>query len=388
MELGLFLVSIAVMLASAKIFSELAERIGQPAVLGELIAGIIIGQSLLNFIKPNETLYLIAEIGVIILLFEIGLGTDLREIIKVGHKSMLVALVGVVVPFAAGYFFCRAVGMSNTVAMFIGAALTATSIGITSRVISDIGELESVEARIVIGAAVVDDIIGLILLSVVSGLGLAQSISVLQVLKVVGLSVGFLVVTIFAGNYLVKFFIRIIDRMHVRGILVVSAVIFALLLAYAAKMAGTAVIIGSFAAGLLLARTHKADVIEDRLKPIADFFTPLFFVYMGATMNLRTLNPFNPQNLRLVLIIIGIIVIAVVGKLVSGYAVYREDVRNTAIGMGMIPRGEVGLIFAEVGRRAGIIGDDFFAGIVLMVFITTLMTPSFLKIFMRPRKPK
>lgn len=388
MELGLFLVSIAVMLASAKIFSELAERIGQPAVLGELIAGIIIGQSLLNFIKPNETLYLIAEIGVIILLFEIGLGTDLREIIKVGHKSMLVALVGVVVPFAAGYFFCRAVGMSNTVAMFIGAALTATSIGITSRVISDIGELESVEARIVIGAAVVDDIIGLILLSVVSGLGLAQGISVLQVLKVVGLSVGFLVVTIFAGNYLVKFFIRIIDRMHVRGILVVSAVIFALLLAYAAKMAGTAVIIGSFAAGLLLARTHKADVIEDRLKPIADFFTPLFFVYIGATMNLRTLNPFNPQNLRLVLIIIGIIVIAVVGKLVSGYAVYREDVRNTAIGMGMVPRGEVGLIFAEVGRRAGIIGDDFFAGIVLMVFITTLMTPSFLKIFMRPRKPK
>ncbi len=380
------MVSIAVMLASAKIFSELAERIGQPAVLGELIAGIIIGQSLLNFIKPNETLYLLAEIGVIILLFEIGLGTDLREIIKVGHKSMLVALVGVVVPFAAGYFFCRAVGMSNTVAIFIGAALTATSIGITSRVISDIGELESIEARIVIGAAVVDDIIGLILLSVVSGLGLAQGISVLQVLKVVGLSVGFLVVTIFAGNYLVKFFIRIIDRMHVRGILVVSAVIFALLLAYAAKMVGTAVIIGSFAAGLLLARTHKADVIEDRLKPIADFFTPLFFVYMGATMNLRTLNPFNPQNLRLVLIIIGIIVIAVVGKLVSGYAVYREDVRNTAIGMGMVPRGEVGLIFAEVGRRAGIIGEDFFAGIVLMVFITTLMTPSFLKIFMRRRQ--
>jgi Kef-type K+ transport system membrane component KefB len=388
MELGLFLVSIAVMLASAKIFSELAERIGQPAVLGELIAGIIIGQSLLNFIKPNETLYLLAEIGVIILLFEIGLGTDLREIIKVGHKSMLVALVGVVVPFAAGYFFCRAVGMSNTVAMFIGAALTATSIGITSRVISDIGELESVEARIVIGAAVVDDIIGLILLSVVSGLGLAQGISVLQVLKVVGLSVGFLVVTIFAGNYLVKFFIRIIDRMHVRGILVVSAVIFALLLAYAAKMVGTAVIIGSFAAGLLLARTHKAEVIENRLKPIADFFTPLFFVYMGATMNLRTLNPFNPQNLHMLLIFIGIIVIAIVGKLVSGYAVYKEDVRNTAIGIGMVPRGEVGLIFAEVGRRAGIIGDDFFAGIVLMVFITTLMTPSFLKMYMRPIKPK
>jgi len=382
------LVSIAVMLASAKIFSELAERIGQPAVLGELIAGIIIGQSLLNFIKPNETLYLLAEIGVIILLFEIGLGTDLREIIKVGHKSMLVALVGVVVPFAAGYFFCRAVGMSNTVAMFIGAALTATSIGITSRVISDIGELESVEARIVIGAAVVDDIIGLILLSVVSGLGLAQGISVLQVLKVVGLSVGFLVVTIFAGNYLVKFFIRIIDRMHVRGILVVSAVIFALLLAYAAKMVGTAVIIGSFAAGLLLARTHKAEVIENRLKPIADFFTPLFFVYMGATMNLRTLNPFNPQNLHMLLIFIGIIVIAIVGKLVSGYAVYKEDVRNTAIGIGMVPRGEVGLIFAEVGRRAGIIGDDFFAGIVLMVFITTLMTPSFLKMYMRPIKPK
>ena len=382
------MVSIAVMLASAKIFSELAERIGQPAVLGELIAGIIIGQSLLNFIKPNETLYLLAEIGVIILLFEIGLGTDLREIIKVGHKSMLVALVGVVVPFAAGYFFCRAVGMSNTVAMFIGAALTATSIGITSRVISDIGELESVEARIVIGAAVVDDIIGLILLSVVSGLGLAQGISVLQVLKVVGLSVGFLVVTIFAGNYLVKFFIRIIDRMHVRGILVVSAVIFALLLAYAAKMVGTAVIIGSFAAGLLLARTHKAEVIENRLKPIADFFTPLFFVYMGATMNLRTLNPFNPQNLHMLLIFIGIIVIAIVGKLVSGYAVYKEDVRNTAIGIGMVPRGEVGLIFAEVGRRAGIIGDDFFAGIVLMVFITTLMTPSFLKMYMRPIKPK
>jgi len=200
--------------------------------------------------------------------------------------------------------------------------------------------------------------------------------------------VGFLVVTIFAGNYLVKFFIRIIDRMHVRGILVVSAVIFALLLAYAAKMVGTAVIIGSFAAGLLLARTHKAEVIENRLKPIADFFTPLFFVYMGATMNLRTLNPFNPQNLHMLLIFIGIIVIAIVGKLVSGYAVYKEDVRNTAIGIGMVPRGEVGLIFAEVGRRAGIIGDDFFAGIVLMVFITTLMTPSFLKMYMRPIKPK
>ena len=388
MELGFFLISIAVMLASAKIFSELSERIGQPAVLGELVAGIIIGQSLLNFIKPNDTLYLLAEIGVIILLFEIGLETDLREIIKVGHKSMLVAVAGVVVPFVAGYFFCRAVGMSNTVSMFIGAALTATSIGITSRVISDIGELESIEARIVIGAAVVDDIIGLILLSVVSGLGMAQGISVLQVLKVVGLSVGFLVVTIFAGNYLVKFFIRIINRMRVRGILVISAVVFALLLAYAARLTGTAVVIGSFAAGLLLARTHKAEVIENRLKPIADFFTPLFFVYMGATMNLRTLNPFNPQNLHMLLIFIGIIVIAIVGKLVSGYAVYREDVRNTAIGMGMVPRGEVGLIFAEVGRRAGIIGEDIFAGIVLVVFITTLMAPSFLKICMRSRKSK
>lgn len=386
MELGFFLISIAVMLASAKIFSELAERIGQPAVLGELVAGVIIGQSLLNFIKPNETLYLLAEIGVIILLFEIGLETDLREIIRVGHKSMLVALVGVVVPFIAGYFFCRAVGMSNTTAMFIGAALTATSIGITCRVISDIGELESIEARIVIGAAVVDDIIGLILLSVVSGLGIAQGISILQIPKVVGLSVGFLVVTIFAGNYFVKFFIKIVDRMHVRGILVISALVFAFLLAYAAKMMGTAVIIGSFAAGLLLARTHKADVIEDRLKPIADLFAPLFFVYMGATMNLRTLNPFEPQSLRIILIFLGIIVIAVVGKLVSGYVVYKENVRNTAIGMGMVPRGEVGLIFAVVGRRAGIIGEDIFAGIVLMVFITTLMAPSFLKICMRPKR--
>jgi len=399
-----FLVFIA-MLVSAKVFGELAERIGQPAVLGELIAGVILGGSVLGVIPADgpihETIRIFAEVGVALLLFEIGLETDLKEMFRVGPAASLVAVVGVTAPFLLGFAYwmlaqpdigVHAEGISDSmVAIFVGATLTATSVGITARVLSDLKRIHTPEARVIIGAAVVDDVLGLVILAIVSGLAAGAALSFLGMAKVFAVAVGFLVAAVIIGNFVAPKLFNFIDRMRVRGVLLIGAVSFALLIAALAGLAGSALIIGSFAAGLVLSSTNQFDLIVEKVEPVADIFTPLFFVSIGASVDVSLFIPgsesFNPA----VLLVGGVLlIIAIIGKVVSGYSVGwgKNKLSHLAIGVGMVPRGEVGLIFADIGLRRGILSPEVFSAVLIMVMATTFVAPPLLKSIFRRARPE
>jgi len=394
-----FLVFIA-MLVSAKVFGELAERIGQPAVLGELVAGVILGGSVLGVIPADgpihETIRIFAEVGVALLLFEIGLETDLKEMFRVGPAASLVAVVGVVSPFLLGFLYwmivqpdigVHAEGITDTmVAIFVGATLTATSVGITARVLSDLKRIHTPEARVIIGAAVVDDVLGLVILAIVSGLAAGAALSILGIAKVFAIAVGFLVAAVIIGNFIAPKLFNLVDQMRVRGVLLVSAISFALLIAALAGLAGSALIIGAFAAGLVLSSTNQFDLIVEKVEPVADIFTPLFFVSIGASVDVSLFIPgsetFNPAVLG-----VGgaLLIIAIIGKVVSGYSVGwgKNKLSHLAIGVGMVPRGEVGLIFADIGLRRGILSSEVFSAVLIMVMLTTFISPPLLKVIFR-----
>ena len=316
-----FLLLLIIILASAKILGALAQRIGQPAVLGELLAGVAVGSSALGFLDPNqETIHLLAQLGVIILLFEIGLQTDLRKLLQVGGASTTVAVVGVVLPFAAGYTACRAFGLENLVAIFAGATLTATSVGITVRVLSDLGRLQEPESQIVLGAAVIDDIIGLIILTVVTGMAAGRGVTLAAVAWTTTVAFGFLLVTLIGGSFLVPRVFRLVGEISLPGTATMIAVIFALTLAWLAHAVGSALIIGAFAAGVLLARVPRAHEIEHGVANLGHLFVPIFFVSVGAAVDLRLFNPLHSANHRTLLIAGVLILIAVVTKFAAGYA--------------------------------------------------------------------
>ena len=385
-EVGHFLYILIVILLAAKLGGELFERIGQPAVLGELVAGVVVGTSVLGIVPvdPSEPygsiVHVMAEIGVVILLFEIGLETDLREMFRVGSAAFTVAVVGVVLPFFFGYMFWHLYqGGASLVAIFVGATLTATSVGITARVLTDIGKINTSEARIIIGAAVIDDILGLLILAVVEGLAETGHVSILSVGKLFALAVGFLAAAMAIGLSTAPWLFELVNRMRVRGVLVTVALVFALLLAYLADLVGLAPIVGAFAAGLILSRTNQFDTIAEQIKPVADIFTPLFFVSIGAAVDVTILDPRNQANHEILLIGGALFVIAVLGKLAAGFAVFWRKLNRLAIGAGMVPRGEVGLIFAQLGLLGGILTQDVFSAILIMVMGTTLITPPVLK---------
>jgi Kef-type K+ transport system membrane component KefB len=398
-----FLFALALILITSKVFGELAERIKQPAVLGELVAGVVLGGSVLAVVPSlpgqagYETFHLIAEVGVAILLFEIGLETNLRDLIRVGFNATLVAVVGVAIPFAAGFLSVLAFekfgllgninpAFTTLVAITAGATLTATSVGITARVLSDMNRLQTEEARIVLGAAVIDDILGLIILAIVSGLIQAAKHGVHEGLNIAGVGIialkafGFLFVAIVVGNLLSKRLFDLINKMRVRGVLVLSALSFALIFAYIAKLVGLAPIVGAFTAGLVLARTNQFKIIETQLKPVADVFTPVFFIMVGAAVDVHVFNPFEPRNVPILLIALVLFVVAIAGKFVSGWVVFKEGIRKSVIGIGMIPRGEVGLIFANMGLSSGVFSSQLFSAVTVMVMLTTFVAPPLLKV--------
>ena len=379
-----FLIALIAILAGAKLFGELSQRLGQPAVLGEILAGLILGPYALGFVPEHEIIHLLAEVGVLILLFEIGLELNLQDLLKVGNRALLVALVGVALPYAGGHLFAAALGYEGLVPIVIGAALTATSVGITARVLSDLGKLDSTAARIILGAAVVDDILGIILLSVVQVLGEEGSVSVLLVGKSLFLGFGFLVAAMLAGRWLAPLFLRLIDSARVRGVLIVGALVFAFVLSVLADLSGSAPLIGALAGGLLLARTHRRDVIEHQVRPIADFFTPIFFVGVGAAVNLNVLTPFDPANWPVLILGAGLTAIAIVGKLAAGWPAPVGS--RLAVGVGMVPRGEVGLVFAGMGRRIGVLDEGLFAAVVMTVLVSTVIVPPLLRYLMAPGK--
>ncbi len=384
---------LAVMLLAGKFSGEAAERVGQPAVLGELIAGVLLGGSVLGVIPTgpeselSEVVKILAEIGVVILLFEIGLETDLKALFRVGRAALAVALVGVVLPMLGGVVFWlsplakpefSATGTGST-AIFIGATLTATSVGITARVLRDLHVMHSTESRMIIGAAVIDDVLGLVLLGLVSSLAAGNAVTVLGVGKTLGLAVGFLVAAVAVGLAVAPWIFGMVDRMRVRGVLLVSAFAFMLGLAALADRAGSAMIIGAFAAGLILSGTNQFDAIEERIKPVADVFTPIFFLSIGAQLNVRLLNPLDPENLPVLGIGMALLVIAIFGKLAAGWSVPWRKFNRSAVGLGMMPRGEVGLIFANIGLATGILTEQLFGAIIIMVIGTTFMAPPLLK---------
>jgi Kef-type K+ transport system membrane component KefB len=378
LDLPTFLLAFAAALLGAKLFGELAERLGQPAVLGELVAGVLLGPSVLGLVTLTESILLLAEIGVILLLFEVGLETDLRELVRVGGPALTVALAGMALPFLGGFLLTRALGEPALTAIFVGAALTATSIGITARVLSELKVLATREGQIILGAAVADDVLGLVVLAVVARIAGPGGVDTALVLRATGLAIGFLAVALALGIPLGHWLVGIVGRANVRGILGAASVAFALLVALAAKKAGSAEIVGAFATGLVLARTNRRHDITQAVKPVVDVFAPIFFVAVGAQVNVALLNPLEPRNRASLLLALGLTLVGFLGKFAAGFCAWG-NVRRAFIGAGMVPRGEVGLIFASLGRATGALPPGVFAAVVLAVFATTFLAPPLLK---------
>ncbi len=375
MEVDSILFDILVVLVVAKIAAEVAERIRVPAVLGEIVAGVVIGPSALGIVEPNSVLATLAELGVILLLLDVGMEMDLRDLRSVGRAALGVAIVGVAVPFAAGAGASLALGLETSEAVFLGAALTATSVGITARVFGDLRALRTVEARTVLGAAVADDVIGLLILTVVARAVTEGSISVAGIIEITVLAVGFLVIATAAGLRFAPHLFRVLARAsRSNGTLVAFALAFTLGLAELAHAVQLAPIIGAFVAGLVLARTGQSNRIRRELTPVGHLFIPVFFLHIGISADVAEFA--SPKVLG---IAGALLAVAIVGKLLAAAGMFGAPGDRLLIGIGMVPRGEVGLIFATLGLREEIFGNDVYAALLLVVLATTLMTPPALR---------
>lgn len=368
---GLLIALVAIFVVT-KILGELAQRVGQPAVLGELLAGVLLGGSLLGVVRPDDpTIQAMAEIGVIVLLFETGLHTELRSLLTVGTAATAVGLTGVVLPFALGYGGGLLIGLGHVPALVCAAALCATSVGISARVLSDLGRLETPEGRVVLGAAVLDDIVGLVILAVVAALvGEAGSVTVLGVLRIVGVAVLFVVAAVVIGARVAPPAFNLVERIKSAGALGLFGLAFAFALALLAQWAGSALIIGAFAAGIVLFGVPQRQEIEKATTTIGHFFVPIFFASVGASVDLRAL-----ANARSLSIGAALIACGIAGKIAAGYAPVWFRGHKLLIGVAMVPRGEVGLIFAQLGLATGAIDAGLFGALMLMVLVTTLVTP-------------
>jgi Kef-type K+ transport system membrane component KefB len=414
-----FLFMVVILLAAK--FSGVIERFGQSAVLGELIIGIILGNlaligfPLLDPAKEDTIILFLAELGVVILLFQVGLESNIKDMLRVGGRAFAVAVVGVILPFFLATLFVGPwllPGLSSNAYLFLGATLTATSVGITARVFRDLGKLQTPEARIVLGAAVIDDVLGLIILAVVSAIVTIGSISAETMGWIVIKAVLFLLGSILIGHVSAPKLGAGLAKIHAgTGMKFTLAICFCLLFAALAQLIGLAPIVGAFAAGLVLDPVHfryfkDASVItdvkealheaepqtgehiariidrhahrhiEDLIEPIGLFFVPIFFVMTGMAVRLETLF-----DLSVLLIALGVTAAAFAGKIAAGIVAGR--VKKWIVGFGMVPRGEVGLIFATIGRGLGVISDEVYSIVIIMVILSTLLTPPILTILLK-----
>ncbi|MGQ0743461.1 MAG: cation:proton antiporter domain-containing protein [Acidimicrobiales bacterium] len=368
-------VEILVVLIAAKVAAELAERIGLPAVVGEILAGIAIGPSLLGVVHGDEVLRVLGELGVILLLVDVGLQMDLKQLGAVGRSSALVAMVGVAAPFALGWAGATALGLGPETSIFLGAALSATSVGITARVFGDLRALTSLEARTVLGAAVIDDVMGLIILTVVVKVVSGTAVSIGAIGLIIATAFGFLALTTAVGIRIAPPLFRTVNRLsRSPGTLVAVALAFTLAFAELATLARLAPIVGAFVAGLALARSDQAERIRLDITPVGHLFIPVFFLQIGIDADVSQFA--NPTVLILAAVLT---VAAVVGKMVSAVGAAGTGVDGRVIGLGMLPRGEVGLIFAGIGLREGVLGNDAYAALLLVVLGTTLAAPPLLR---------
>lgn len=417
------LLSLVAIYTASKVGGEFFNWLGFPPVLGELVGGVVIGISALHLVvfpevgieasssvimqilsstagldmslatptfeAQSEVISVLAELGVIILLFEIGLESNIRQLLEVGIQSLIVAIVGVVAPFLAGTIGLIFIfHVSPVAAIFAGAALTATSIGITSRVLAEIGRLSSKEGQIILGAAVMDDILGIIVLAVVASLAKTGEVDVTNIIFLVISASVFLVGAILLGRFFNDTFVTLAKQFKTRGRIVIPAFILALVLAYVAAAIGLEAILGAFAAGLVLDETDPGKELEELIRPISDMVVPIFFVTVGAKTNLSVLNPAVPENREGLIIASFLILVAIVGKVISGFSVFgMENINRLAIGVGMVPRGEVGLVFASVGSESGALSASLDVAIILMVILTTFVAPPLLRIVFRDDEP-
>jgi Kef-type K+ transport system membrane component KefB len=380
MPLAELLLTLVVIWVSAQLFGELAERLNQPAVLGELVAGVVVGVGGLGLVDPDKTVvHLLAEIGALILLFEIGLETRLGDLLRVGPASVVVAVTGMLLPFAGGYLLATAFGREPIYAVFLGATFTATSVGVTARVFRDLGHLNTVEARVILGAAVIDDVLGLVILTQVTSLLAGDALSASTALGKLGIAVLFLGGSLGLGRFVVPRVMRGVSGLRVRGALVPAAMAMAFGLALLAVRAGSATIIGAFAAGLILAETDRRHEIEHGVRPVAHLFVPIFFVTVGAQVNLADFNPLDRATWPMIAEVLGLSALAVATKWAAGYSVFWMRLRRNVVGAGMVARGEVGLIFAQVGRSSGVLSSEQFGVVVLVVMVTTFVAPVVLR---------
>ncbi|GIW65518.1 MAG: hypothetical protein KatS3mg094_037 [Candidatus Parcubacteria bacterium] len=408
----------------------LVEKIKQPSVLGEILIGIIIGNlgllgfNFLNGIKHDNLLAFLAELGVIILLFQIGLESNIAQMKKVGLPSLLVALIGVISPFLLGTYIVGPLffpGLSFNTYLFLGATLTATSVGITARVFRDLGALNSSEAKIILGAAVIDDVLGLIVLAIVSAIVTTGSVALSNIIWITAKAFLFLLGAIILGNSLATYLSKLFSKIHTGvGMKFALALSFCFFFSFLSSKIGLAPIVGAFAAGLILdpvhfksfskpkiveeleefekklqnneksklkniIHHHSEHHIEDLVEPVAYLLVPLFFVYTGLGVDISSLF-----NLKSLILAVAITLVAIIGKYLSGVGIiFFKEFRNlnkNIIGFGMVPRGEVGLIFAVIGKNLGVINDTLFSIIVLIIIATTLISPLILSSLLRKNK--
>lgn len=393
MQIHDILLQLVVILFAARALGELVARFKIPSVIGELFAGILIGPSLLNMMEPNETIKLLAEIGIILLLFEVGLETDIARLAKTGNRPFIVAIGGVVIPFVLGFFVSYTLfQLSLLVSLFIASTLTATSIGITMRVLTDLKKQSSDEAQIVLGAAVIDDIIGIVLLSILYDFSQSSRVDFLNIGHVLVFISIYLVFAPVVAKLIVSVISHYEKKSEIPGFLPTTMVAVILLFAWLAHLMGAPELLGGFAAGLALSRqffvplgsffnvsedfVHK---VEKKMKPIIHLFTPIFFVMIGLSLNLREIQW---SSSFIWLLSLSLLVAAVLGKLASGFLLFRENKWiKWAVGIAMVPRGEVGLIFAEIGRESQIFDQDLYASLIIVIAATTVFTPFVMRLF-------
>ncbi len=401
---------LSLIIVAAKLGGELLGRLGQPPVLGELLMGVLLGNlslfgiTALEPLRQSEMLRVVAEIGAILLLFEVGVESDLIQLLAVGWSSLVVATLGVIAPMILGYIVsAQLIPTAGWLThLFVGGTLTATSVGITARVLKDLGKANTKEARIILGAAVADDVIGLVVLAVVSGLvstatgsGEAAGVSWMSVMWIVAKAVLFLTAAVFAGRFWSQRIFIHAAKLQVPGVLVGLCLCFCFIVSWISGFVGLAPIVGAFAAGIVLEEVHYHPFrergerkVEELLFPITTLIVPVFFLMMGFRVDLGSFS--SPAVLGFAALIA---VVAIVGKQICGLGVLDRDTDRLAIGVGMIPRGEVGLIFAGMGSTlllAGkpILSPTTFSALVLMIMLTTFITPPLLKVVFERKRFK
>jgi Kef-type K+ transport system membrane component KefB len=386
MDIAQFFLVLILILASAKLLAEMFAYFKLPAVLGEVMAGVIVGPSLLGWVHPNDILYLLAEIGILLLLFEVGLETDIAQLLSVGTKSVMVAATGVVVPALLAYAVCTWIlGISFLASMFIAGTLVATSIGISLRVLMELKQHETRTAKIVLGAAVLDDIAGVLILTLLFDLAVTHQVNAAHTALVFGYIVAFMLAAPILAKLLVPTMRRITASGKTPGLLPTLAIILILTFAVVAHSIGAPSILGAFAAGIALSRhffipfgrlaeKHEsfAEKVEHQLRPISGLFVPIFFFVVGASINLRVID-FGSTSFWKMAVVLTLV--AVIGKMISGVFAEGAFREKLFCGIAMVPRGEVGLIFAEVGRKNAVLNEAMYATVVFVVALTTLLAP-------------